>query len=82
MSNDKTKVITTSQEERQLKVKTRKRHRMPENGKDQSAVGFAFTSDLIRSGVEFAGLFREQNDTNNKANADFYRHSAEKSFHY
>ena len=33
---------------------------MPENGKDQSAVGFAFTSDLIRSGVEFAGLFREQ----------------------
>ena len=24
---------------------------MPENGKDQSAVGFAFTSDLIRSGV-------------------------------
>ena len=55
---------------------------MPENGKDQSAVGFAFTSDLIRSGVEFAGLFREQNNTNNKANADLYRHSTEKSFHY
>ena len=55
---------------------------MPENGKDQSAVGFAFTSDSIRSGVEFAGLFREQNNTNNKANADFYRHSTEKSFHY
>ena len=70
-NHNKPRRTTTRSKNKETALNARKR---------QGPIGgwFCFTSDLIRSGVEFAGLFREQNNTNNKANADFYRHSTEK----